>query len=176
MPSPTPASGRQNRVEAGACDCTRPGVCWSVRGPNLSWVSWRLLLINAVTPCIVAEHHCEQALLEGQKLVTKADEDAEIEQGKRKKEDRDGERKKGKGKEEGTEGGREGGKKERRWERGKKEGEQARLQNQQGGQPVWLEHSLSWRECSEVPQGFPTAISRASAKEIKPVNSKGNQS
>ena len=172
MPSPTPASGRQNRVEAGACDCTRPGVRWSVRGPNLSWVSWRLLLINAVTPCIVAEHHCEQALLEGQKLVTKADEDAEIEQGKRKKEDREGERKKGKGKEEGTEGGR----KERRCEGRKKEGEQARLQNQQGGQPVRLEHSLSWIERSEVPQGFPTAISRASAKEIKPVNSKENQS
>ena len=78
MPSPTPASGRETRVEAGACDCTRPGVRWSVRGPNLSWVGWCLLLINAFTTCIVTEHHCEQALLGGQKLVTKADEDAEI--------------------------------------------------------------------------------------------------
>lgn len=140
MPSPTPASGRQNRVEAGACDCTRPGVCWSVRGPNLSWVSWRLLLINAVTPCIVAEHHCEQALLEGQKLVTKADEDAEIEQGKRKKEDREGERKKGKGKEEGTEGGREGGKKERRWERGKK----LRLKERRGLETYPVNKTVAW--------------------------------
>ena len=108
--------------------------------------------------------------------MTKADEDAEIKQGKRKKEDREGERKKGKGKEQGTEGGREGGKKERRWERGKKKGEQARLQNQQGGQPVWLEHSLSWRECSESLKDFqlqlaehqPKRSNQSILKEINP--------
>lgn len=76
MPSPTPASGRQNRAEAGACDCTRPGV------PGLSGAQtcagladvsyWSMQLLHAV-----AEHRCEQAA-RGSELVAKADEDAEI--------------------------------------------------------------------------------------------------